>query len=147
VLAVSGYDKKYVDQCEARMTAQLAAFQSLVVAARTPAMLSALAQFEPQFLNNLTLALDGCFAHRTRAVEGKDGNALNEVRMLCTSILKHKGVLTADSTIKYKPEASALKLRIGDPIRMDTAQFGALAKAFFAEIRRRFRAKAVAKAR
>ena len=120
MLAVSGYDKKYVDQCEARMTAQLAAYQSLVVAARTPVMLSALAQFEPPFLNNLTLALDGCFAHRTRAVEGKDGNALNEVRMLCTSILKHKGVLTADSTIKYKPEAVGVEAahRRSDPDRM-----------------------------
>ena len=52
-----------------------------------------------------------------------------------------------DKKFKYKPEASVLKLRIGDPIRMDAAQFSALATAFFAEIRRRFRAKAVAKAR
>jgi hypothetical protein len=44
-------------------------------------------------------------------------HALNEVRMLCQSILFHGSVLTADKTIRYAPEASILKLRLGDPIR------------------------------
>jgi hypothetical protein len=76
--------------------------------------------------------------HRTRAIEGKDGNPLNEVRMICTSILHGGGVLTADKTIKYRPEASVLKLGVGDEIALDTSQFRLLLDAFLAEIERRF---------
>ena len=76
--------------------------------------------------------------HRTRAIEGKDGNPLNEVRLLCTSILRNHGVFCADKTIKYTPETSVLKLRIGDEIRLDEARFLQLVDAFFAELRRKF---------
>ena len=69
--------------------------------------------FAPLFFGNLVVVLDGYFVHRTRAIEGKDGNPLNEVRMLCSSILGHDGVLAADGTIKYKPEASVLGLAVG----------------------------------
>jgi hypothetical protein len=67
-----------------------------------------------QEINNLTLVLDSYFVHRTRAIEGKDGNPLNEVRMLCNSILRSKGVLSADKTIKYEADTAVLKLRVGD---------------------------------
>ena len=76
--------------------------------------------------------------HRTRAIEGKDGNPLNEARMLCTSILQNNGVLALDKTIKYRPEASVTKLEIGDEIHLDQAQFQALCDAFFAELERKF---------
>ena len=77
--------------------------------------------FEPRYFNNLTLVLDAYFMHRTRALEGKDGNPLNEVRMLCSSLLTNDGVLAADKTIKYNPETSVLKLRGGrrDPARRE----------------------------
>ena len=76
--------------------------------------------------------------HRTRALEGKDGNPLNEVRMLCTSLLTKKGVLTPDKTIKYRPESSVLGLELGDEIRLDEEQFRMLYEAFFSELERRF---------
>lgn len=76
--------------------------------------------------------------HRTRAIEGKDGNPLNEVRMLCNSILRGHRVLCADRTIKYRAEASVLKLAIGDEIRLDEGRFRVLADAYFAEIQARF---------
>ena len=47
--------------------------------------------------------LDRAFVHRVRKNEGKDGNALNEVRMITDSILENGGVLAANSTIKYRP--------------------------------------------
>ena len=94
---------------------------------------------DDQVFKSLTLLLDYYFVHRTRAMEGKDGNPLNEVRMLCNSILSHESVLTADKSIKYKPETSVLKLSVGDPIQIDEDQFVTLSKAFFAEIGRRFR--------
>jgi hypothetical protein len=76
--------------------------------------------------------------HRTRAIEGKDGNPLNEVRMLCDSILHNHAVLCADKTIKYKPETSVLGFRIGDEIRLDETQFLLLFKSFFSELERKF---------
>ena len=47
---------------------------------------SVFAAFEARFLSHLVLALDDYFLHRGRTIEGKDGNPLNEVRLLCDSI-------------------------------------------------------------
>jgi hypothetical protein len=56
----------------------------------------------------------GFLVHRARGLEGKDGNPLNEVRMLCDSILQKDGVMTADKTIKFDPAKSVLRLQPGD---------------------------------
>ena len=141
MLAVKTYDPQYIDDCYSQMEAQLAAYKFLLAgadAAKTSQLRTAFESFEPLFFNNLVLVLDGYFAHRTRAIEGKDGNPLNEVRLLSTSILSHRAVLTADKTIKYDPEASVLKVRIGDDIRVGEASFLLLFRAYFAELRRRF---------
>ena len=140
MLAVSKYPKDYIKECRAQMEAQLAAYKKLVsaVAKDKGSAIRAAEAFEPLFFNNLTLVLDGYFVHRTRAIEGKDGNPLNEVRMLCTSMLLNQGVLGSDKTIKYKPETSVLKLGIGDDIHLDQAQFRALFDAFFSELEARF---------
>jgi hypothetical protein len=58
----------------------------------------------------MVLILDTYFTHRSRTTEGKDSNPLNEVRVLCNSILENKSVLRADKSIKLKPETSVLKL-------------------------------------
>jgi hypothetical protein len=136
VLAVNVYDSKYVDQCAAKMDAQLEAYQRLARGGG-----AAIEAFAPLFFGNLVLVLDQYFVHRTRSLEGKDGNPLNEVRMLANAILRHDGVLAPDNSIKYQPDTSVLKLRIGDAIRVDEGQFRALAKAYFAEMRRKFTAK------
>jgi hypothetical protein len=141
VLAVKTYDPPYIDDCYSQMEAQLAGYKFLVAgadAANGSELRAAFGSFEPLFFNNLVIVLDAYFMHRTRAIEGKDGNPLNEVRMLSTSILSHKGILTADKTVKYKPETSVLRLKIGDEIRIGEAGFLALFRAYFDEIRRRF---------
>jgi hypothetical protein len=84
------------------------------------------------------IVLEGCFVHRLRGVEGKDGNPLNEVRVLATSILEHDGVLTVEKSIKWKPEASVLGLAPGDKVALTEADFTKLAKAYFAEIDAKF---------
>jgi hypothetical protein len=71
-------------------------------------------------------------------MEGKDGNALNEVRVLCNSIMENKSVLRADKTIKLKLETSLLKLKPGDPIALSEGGFSLLSNAFFDEIERKF---------
>jgi hypothetical protein len=139
MLAVATYPQDYIDECRAGMEEQLAAYRILVSAAREDAASqSAGESFEPLFFNNLTLVLVAYFVHRTRAIEGKDGNPLNEVRMLCHSILRNHGVLSADKTIKYKPQTSVLKLEVGDEIRLDEEQFLLLFDRYFAEIEKKF---------
>jgi len=85
--------------------------------------------------------LDGYFVHRARMMEGKDGNVLNEFRMICTSILENGGVMSMSKTnksIKYDPAKSVLGLEAGKPIRLTETEFLALFRAFLAEIEARF---------
>ena len=72
--------------------------------------------FEALFFNNLTLVLDRYFVHRLAGAnyEGKDGNPLNEVRIVCDSLLNNNGILRADKQIKLTPERSVVKLHVGD---------------------------------
>ena len=88
----------------------------------------------------MALVLDRYFVHRLPGVdyEGKDGNPLNEVRIVCDSLMNNNGTLRGDKQIKLTPERSILKLRVGDPIRLTGAEFERLSAAFFAELERRF---------
>lgn len=136
MLGVSTYSQEYIDACRAAVAAQLAAYAGV---AQTAGDAAAIERFEPLFANHMVLALDGYFCHRLRGKEGKDGNPLNEVRVLATSIMQHGAVLTADTTIKLKPATSVLGLELGAPIRLSADDFSRLAAAFFAELERRFR--------
>ena len=48
-------------------------------------------EFEQRFFNDQVLILDNMFVHRLTGIEGKDGNPLNEVRVLCNSIFAQPG--------------------------------------------------------
>ncbi len=134
MLAVTRYPKDYVTACRKRMDEQLATYAALAKGAGG----AEAERFEPLFCANLVLALEASFVHRTRGMEGKDGNPLNEVRMLCTSILQNGGRLAADKTIKYDAGKSVLKIAIGAPIALTAADVERLAAAFFMEIARKF---------
>jgi hypothetical protein len=77
------------------MESQLAAYKALVATAREKtgagksAFNAAVDSFELVLFNDLVLVLDAFFVHQARGIEGKDGNPLNEVRMLCNSILQN----------------------------------------------------------
>lgn len=43
---------------------------------------------------------------------GKDGNPLNEVRILCNSIMNNNGIMSKDKTIRLNPEKSVLIFKI-----------------------------------
>jgi hypothetical protein len=43
------------------------------------------------------LLLDYMFERRLRAIEGKDGNAVNEVSVLCNSLLLNDGKLQVEA--------------------------------------------------
>ncbi|MET1071265.1 MAG: hypothetical protein ABWY11_01325 [Umezawaea sp.] len=143
VLAMSSYPQQYVDECRARIDAQVEAYRAVVAAGGAGAPFKAAADaFEPVFFNNLLLALESHFVHRLRAKEAKDGNPLNEVRVLSSSLVSAGGVFTADKTIKMNPEHTVLKYRVGDVIAVREADFVALAKAYFAELELKYRESA-----
>ena len=131
MLSVNSYPKEYVDACRARTKAQVAAYRKVVKSATNATAITA---FEPVFFNNMLLVLDESFMHRSRNMEGKDGNPMNEVRVLCNSILQNDGVMAADKTIRMKAERTVLQYDVGDEIRVSKSGFLELAEAFFAAI-------------
>jgi len=144
MLSVNNYSQDYINECRSRTAARVSSYLNLIAAARkqTPEddndLENAIKDFEPHFFNNMILSLDNCFAHRARAKELKDGNPLNEVRMLVNSIISNKEILAADKTIKYNPDKSVVKYKIGDEIKLHESDFVQLASAFFAEIENKY---------
>src|SRR5213078_998983 len=137
MLGMKKYPKAYIAACRARVEANLRAYRRQV--GRTASK-----DFENRFFNDQVLLLDYMFVHRLSGIEGKDGNPMNEVRVLCNSILFNQGKLQVDKRpewpnsavtgIKLKPESSLLKLKVGDEIQLTEADFVRLSEAFFAEL-------------
>jgi hypothetical protein len=128
MLARSTYDRDYVNAIRAQIAGDAAAFASA----------NAGEALEPVFFNDLVLVLELSFVHRLRGKEGKDGNPLNEVRVLASSLLEHGGVYTPQKSIRHKPESSVLGHAAGDRIALDAADFERLADAFFGELEAKF---------
>ena len=128
---MTSYTQDHIDECRARVKAQLTAYDNLVA---TTGKQAAFDSFEPIFFNNLVLLLDQLFVHRSRTMEGKDGNPMNEVRALCNSLLNNNSKLLADKGIKLNPTQSILKYQVGDEIKLKEADFVRLSEAFFAGI-------------
>ncbi|HYT18539.1 MAG TPA: hypothetical protein VEO18_09885 [Thermoplasmata archaeon] len=141
MLGMKKYPKEYIAACRARVDADLRAYRNQV--GKTPSK-----EFEARFFNDQVLLLDYMFVHRLSGIEGKDGNPLNEVRVLCNSILLNRGKLQVDKLpgwpnsavagIKLPPEKSVLKLKSGDEVRLSEADFERLSKAFFDELGKKF---------
>ncbi len=144
MLCMTSYSQDYVDTTRAAIDSQVAAYDALITKARSAAregdseLADAIAGFEPLFFGHLVMALDNYFLHRGRAQEGKDGNPLNEVRILCSSLSNNDGLVTRDNTIKMDPATSVLGYDPGDRISLTQEDFLRLAKAFLAEIAIKF---------
>lgn len=145
MLCVNSYTRGYIEESRSRMEAQLAAFRDLVTTGQGnsggssgSAFQAAVEAFEPLFFNNMVVVLESCFVHRSRTIEGKDGNPLNEVRMLCNSILQKQGVMAADKTIKYNPSKSVLKIQVGQEIKLSEPDFVRLRTAFLGGLEAKF---------
>src|SRR6266571_2343380 len=141
VLGMKKYPKDYIAACRARVDADLRAYRSQ--AGKTPSK-----EFEARFFNDQVLLLDYMFVHRLTGTEGKDGNPLNEVRILCNSILLNRGKVQVDRLpgwpnsasmgMALPPEKSVLRLKVGEEVRLNEADFVRLSKAFFAELEKKF---------
>ena len=146
MLGMKEYDGDYIDACRSRVETQTAMFREVAQTARDhgDADLSrlegALESLEFEYFNNMLLVLEGYFVHRLRGVEGKDGNALNEVRLLARSLMENGGTVMDDTQIALDPERSVLGLRVGEPVRLTLQQYTRLSDAFFRELERRFSA-------
>jgi hypothetical protein len=136
MLGMRNYPQEYIDACRSRVDSDLTAYRSFVASTRSQRAASK--AFEATFFNNMMLLLDTFFVHRLRTVEGKDGNPLNEVRVMCDSMLHNNSIMSPDKTIKLSPERSILKYRVGDEIKMNEDDFLLLSKAFFAEIESKY---------
>ena len=146
MLGMKEYDRDYIDACRSRVETQTAMFREVAQAARdhgdadVSGLEGALESLESEYFNNMLLVLEGYFVHRLRGVEGKDGNALNEVRVLARSLMENGGTVMEDPQIALDPDRSVLGLRVGEPVRLTLQQYTRLSDAFFREIERRFRA-------
>ncbi len=96
------------------------------------------AGFERALFHHLVLALELYFVDRPRALEGEDGNPLNEVRLLATSIMENDGRLVADPRTRLEPERSVLGYAVGDEIVLDPDSFTRLSEAFLDEVEKRY---------
>lgn len=142
MLGMKSYDKGYIQGCRALIDANIRSYKTQVGKA------DAHDRFEVSYFNSQVLLLDYMFVHRLSGMEGKDGNPLNEVRVLCNSILLNGSKLQVDrlpgwpnsavSGLKLPPERSVLKLKPGDEIRLRLDDFVRLAEAFFTELEKRY---------
>ena len=132
MLAVSSYPQDHIDAARADIAAVLTAFDALPASPARDAL-------APVLFNNMVLALDARFLHRVRSKEGKDGNPLNEVRLLCEALTEHDAVLAdPPKTMKYTSEVAVLGLAPGDAIALSRDDFAALSDAFFTELAARY---------
>jgi len=135
------YSQTYIDACRARVQTGIKAYRK---AASNPAS----KDFEHRFFSDQVLLLDYMFVHRLAGIEGKDGNPLNEVRVLCNSILLNDGKLQIDklpgwpnsagSGMKLSPAKSLLGLEPGNRVELTEADFVRLCDAFFDELEQRY---------
>ena len=131
MLSVKHYDKEHVNRCRSWVDGQLEGFSSLPEGA-------AKETYEPRFCEAAVLGLDAWFVHRMRAAEGKDGNPLNEVRVICGSILAGSDTLLSDSQIKLSRDDAILGIGYGEQIAIGAAGLERLAAAFLSEIEKRY---------
>ena len=91
MLGRKDYSQEEFDHARSAVEAQLAAYKKLAGAITSDTIdkkaQRALDEFQGLFFNNMTLVLDRFFVHRLRMVTGKDGNPLNEVEMICDSLM------------------------------------------------------------
>ncbi|MEO5745974.1 MAG: hypothetical protein ABIQ53_15480 [Terracoccus sp.] len=143
MLEIKAYDPDYVASCRARDESQAGIFHEVVMAARSHGedgsdLESAVDSLESEYFNNMLIVLEGYFVHRMREVEGTDGNALNEVRLVAASLMKNGGTMMADPQLTLDPTRSLLGLEVGDSVRLTAEQYRRVSDAFFREIERRF---------
>jgi hypothetical protein len=142
MLGRKDYTPEEFDNAKAGVERAVSAYADLVTAiADAPADRDvdvAMAQLETHFFNSMVLVLDRHFVYRLRVVTGKDANPLNEVELVADSLMNHDGNLQVGNVVKWAPDQTVLKLKVGDPIELTAMDFERLSAAFFADLERKF---------
>lgn len=121
VLGRNSYTSDELESCRDHADALLAAWQANEVEDAT---------LENLVFGQAVVALDAWFVHRLRTLEGKDGNAMNEVRVLADSIVANGGILRVDGPITWEPERTRLGFAVGDEVLVTADGYERLAAAY-----------------
>ena len=121
MLGRKNYPREYIERCQRDIEAQIAEFNELPPVPAT---------FATRLAGHLVIVMDACFMHRVRALEGKDGNALNEVRVLSQSLMYGDTVIE-DSTVTWDKDRMVLGLMKGDDLALSISDVDKLQQAFF----------------
>jgi len=124
MLLRTGYDRHYVATCRESVGAAVEELRRV--------------QAGSAAWNQLVPALDRWFGIRNPRVEGRDGNPINEVRMIAESVTEHGSVIVVPKGIKLAPETSVLGFEEGEEISLDGDAFERLFDAFLAEVEEKF---------
>jgi hypothetical protein len=124
MLVRTGYDRHYVAACRESVGAAVEELRR--VGASSAAW------------NQLLPALDRWFELRNPKLEGRDGNPLNEVRVLAASVTEHGSVVVIPRGIKLSPDTSVLGFEEGEEISLDGDAFERLFDAFLVEVEAKF---------
>lgn len=80
------------------------------------------------------VVLDAWFVHRSRDLEGTDGNPMNEVRVVADSVVANDGTLRVEGAIAWDAEHTVLGLAVGDEVEVTANGYERLAAAYLAAI-------------
>ncbi|GAB3566219.1 hypothetical protein [Spelaeicoccus albus] len=142
MLGRTNFTAAEIEHAKTTIDAQLKAYRAVADAAEINPndedLNAAVDDFNSVFFNNLALALDRFFVHRVRAVTGTDGNPLNELELICQSLMTNNGVFDTGTVIKYSQGASIVKLAPGDTIHLSVDDFTRLSAAAFIELDEKF---------
>lgn len=139
MLGRKDYTAQELRNARSAINAEVTSYRALLDESRKRGVdVALLSNFEAALWNNLALTLDRFFVHRLRSVTGKDTSALNELEIICESIMNNAGVLRNGNVIKYNPQKSIVKMNLGDKIELTMVKFEALANASFREIEAKF---------
>jgi hypothetical protein len=141
MLGRKNYTQEELDHAKKAIDQQLSAYKKLVKVVEgssDPKAKAALESFEPLFATNMALVLDRYFVHRLRMGTGKDTNPLNELELMVDALITNDGVLRENKVIKFDPEQSVVKLKIGDRVKLTAEEFERLSKAFFTDLAAKF---------
>ena len=129
MLAMTKYPADYIASVRGLIDERVAVFHKL---GDVPA------EVATAYFTDMVLVLELAFVHRQRKDEGKDGNPLNELRLLAVSLLTNGGRMVDGKSLKLRPEASILGYAEGDAIAVTESDFLRLVDGVLTEITKRF---------
>ncbi len=91
LLGSKKFDRGYINACRSAVEEELRARRKIV--GKEKSGTDDARVLEGAFFNHLCIDSEYMFVHRLSAIEGKDENPLNEMRVLCNPILLNQGWL------------------------------------------------------